>query len=153
MPIVASGTVGGRLLNQFSADEFEGRLRVATTEIRSATIDTSWGWRRVQQQRFNNVVVMEQQGNRLTLIGEVTNLAPTETIRSVRFMGDRAYVVTFRIVDPLFALDMSNPTNPTVEGALKIPGFSNYLHPVGNDYLIGIGRDADEITEIGRAHV
>jgi len=145
-PIVASGIVGGKLLNQFSADEYEGRLRVATTEVGFMTIGSSWGQRRVQQQRFNNVVVMEQQGNQLVMVGEVTNLAPTETIQSVRFMGDRAYVVTFRRVDPLFALDMSDPTNPTVEGALKIPGFSNYLQPVGNDYLIGIGRDASEIT-------
>lgn len=145
-PIVASGVVGGRLLNQFSADEYEGYLRVATTEVRSTTIETSWGRQRVQQQRFNNVVVLEQQGNQLAMVGEVTNLAPTETIHSVRFMGDRAYVVTFRVVDPLFALDMSDPTSPTVEGALKIPGFSNYLHPVGNDFLIGIGRDANEIT-------
>ncbi len=145
-PIVASGIVSGRLLNQFSADEHEGYLRVATTETRSVTIKTSWGRRRVQQQRFNNVVVMQQQGNQLTMVGEVTNLAPTETIHSVRFMGNRAFVVTFRRIDPLFALDMSDPTTPTVEGALKIPGFSNYLHPVGNDYLIGIGRDASEIT-------
>ena len=145
LPIVATGNVGGKLLNQFSADEHDGYLRVATTEVRVANSQTNW-WSRNQQQRFNNVVVLEQVGNELVMVGEVTNLAPTETIHSVRFMGDRAYVVTFRVVDPLFALDMSDPTNPTVEGALKIPGFSNYLHPVGSDYLIGIGRDANEIT-------
>lgn len=79
-------------------------------------------------------------------MGEVTNLAPTEQIKAVRFMGERAYVVTFRVVDPLFAIDLSDPTTPVVRGALKIPGFSDYLHPVGGDYLLGIGRDADEIT-------
>ena len=146
LPIVASSMIGGKLLNQFSADEYDGYFRVATTEIRSEEIETSRGTRRVQRQRFNNVLVLEQQGNQLAMVGEITNLAPTETIHSVRFMGERAYVVTFRLVDPLFALDMSDPTKPTVEGALKIPGFSNYLHPVGSDYLIGIGRDANEIT-------
>ncbi|WP_197525680.1 beta-propeller domain-containing protein [Pseudobythopirellula maris] len=146
-PLVASGVVGGSLLNQFSADEHDGRLRVATTEVRTTEITNSRGrTRTVQSQRFNNVLVLEQNGNQLETVGEITNLAPTETIKSVRFMGDRAYVVTFRVVDPLFAIDLSDPTAPTVEGALKIPGFSDYLHPVGEDYLVGIGRDADEIT-------
>lgn len=142
-PLVATGTIRGRLLNQFSADEFDGPLRIATTQQERQPLSNG-RWR--QSRLFNNVLTLQQNGNQLEVIGEITNLAPTETIHSVRFMGERAYVVTFRLVDPLFAIDLSDPTTPTVEGALKIPGFSNYLHPVGTDHLIGIGRDADEIT-------
>ncbi|MEN1678960.1 MAG: beta-propeller domain-containing protein [Planctomycetota bacterium] len=139
-PLVASTTVRGQLLNQFAADEHDGLLRIAVTQLESPT-SSRWTGR-----IFNNVLVLEQQGTELVVVGEVTNLAPTETIHAVRFQGDRAFVVTFRLIDPLFAIDLSDPTNPTVEGELKIPGFSNYLHPVGDGYLIGIGRDADEIT-------
>ncbi len=142
-PVVATGQIRGRLLNQFSADEFDGYLRVATTQ-QDRELGENGRWR--QSRLTNNLLVLEQQGDSLLQVGAVNNMAPTETVFSVRFMGDRAFVVTFRVVDPLFAIDLSDPTAPTVEGALKIPGFSNYLHPVGSDYLIGIGRDADEIT-------
>ncbi|QEG37917.1 beta-propeller domain-containing protein [Bythopirellula goksoeyrii] len=145
--MAATGKVGGLLLNQFSVDEHEGRLRIATTETRMETVLDRWG-REItrQRQRFNNLFVLEQEGTELEVVGEIRNLAPTETIKSVRFMDDRAYVTTFRVVDPLFSVDLSDPTAPTVTGALKIPGYSDYLHPVGEDYVIGIGRDADEIT-------
>ncbi len=142
-PIVANGQIRGRMLNQFSADEFDGYLRVATTQQEREILANG---RTRQLRLFNNLLVLKQEGNRLVQVGEVTNLAPTETIHAVRFMGERAFVVTFRRVDPLFAIDLSDPTAPTVEGALKIPGFSNYLHPVGENHLIGIGRDANEIT-------
>lgn len=145
--LVATGKVDGTLLNQFSADEHDGRFRLATTQLVNETYIDRYGRERVRQQRrFNNLFVLEQNGNQLEVVGSVENLAPTETIKSVRFLDDRAYVVTFRVIDPLFAVDLSDPTNPTVEGALKIPGFSDYLHPVGEDYVIGIGRDANEIT-------
>jgi uncharacterized secreted protein with C-terminal beta-propeller domain len=141
--LVATGKVDGWLLNQFSVDEHDGRLRIATTET---VMETVGHWTTRQQRRFNNLFVLEQHGTQLDEVGSVKNLAPTETIKSVRFLDDRAYVTTFRVVDPLFAVDLSDPTHPTVEGALKIPGFSDYLHPVGEDYVIGIGYDANEIT-------
>lgn len=144
--LVATGHVDGWLLNQFSVDEHDGRLRIATTQVVYEVVPGSDGRFVRQQRRFTNLFVLEQSGAELAVVGRIENLAPTEAIKSVRFLDDRAYVTTFRVVDPLFAVDLSEPTNPTVEGALKIPGYSDYLHPVGEDYLIGIGRDADEIT-------
>lgn len=129
-----SAQVPGWLLNQFSLSEYDGHLRVATTE------DDRW-WTR--EDSSNGVYVMDED---MEVVGSVTGLAPGERIFSARFMGDRGYLVTFRQVDPLFALDLSDPKNPEVLGELKIPGFSNYLHPFGDDYLIGIGNDADEST-------
>ena len=150
--LVATGRVDGTLLNQFSVDEYEGRLRIVTTETRRETVETRRG-RRIarQQRRINNLLILEQDGADLKVVGRIEDLAPTETVRSVRFLDDRAYVVTLRVVqrrviDPLFVLDLSDPTEPQVTGELKIPGFSDYLHPVGEDYVIGIGRDSDEFT-------
>ncbi len=145
--LAATGKVPGVLLNQFSVDEHEGRLRIATTETRMETVQDRWGRDVTRQlQRFNNLLILEQEGTELSVVGEIRNLAPTETIKSVRFIEDRAYVTTFRVVDPLFSVDLTNPISPVVTGALKIPGYSDYLHPVGEDYVIGIGRDANEIT-------
>jgi uncharacterized secreted protein with C-terminal beta-propeller domain len=145
--LTATGKFDGWLLNQFSVDEHEGRLRVATTQDVMETVVDQWGQVITRQQRrFNNLLVLEQSGTELEVVGKITNLAPTELIKSVRFLEDRAYVTTFRVIDPLFTIDLSDPTNPEVQGALKIPGFSDYLHPVGEDYVIGIGRDANEIT-------
>lgn len=124
--LVAAGKVEGVPLNQFSADEFEGRLRIATTSIS-------------QGMSSSNVFILEQVGEQLEVVGSVTGIAPRERIFAVRFLGERAFVVTFRQVDPLFALDLSDPTSPTLEGELKIPGFSDYLHPIAEDYLIGVG--------------
>lgn len=130
---IASGVVPGRMLDQFSADEYLGDLRIATT--------TGWG-----EESSSGVYVVNNVDDQLEIKGSVQNLAPTERIFSTRFLGERAYVVTFRQVDPLFAIDMSDATNPTVEGELKIPGFSTYLQPIDEDHLIGIGRDADPQT-------
>jgi hypothetical protein len=134
LTLAAKGTVQGRILNQFSLDEHNGFLRVATT--------SGWAW----SESTNSVYVLQQQGNELQIVGSIRGLAAGEQIYSVRFLGERGYVVTFRQVDPLFAIDLSDPLNPTVAGELKVPGFSNYLHPVGEHYLIGIGRNADEAT-------
>ena len=135
----ATGTVPGSILNQFSVDEYDGYLRVATTSGRAGR----WTG---QGDSANNVFVLQQDGQTLETIGQLENLAAGERIYSVRFMGDRAFVVTFRMVDPLFAIDISDPTDPQVKGELKIPGFSNYLHAIDEDHLIGIGRHADEQT-------
>ena len=130
----ATGTVEGHLLNQFSMDEHNGYFRVATT------IGEPWNTETSESQ----VVVLEQQGRRLTEVGRVGNLGRGERIFSVRFAGDTGYVVTFRQVDPLYVLDLSDPVAPTVAGELKIPGFSTYLHPIGDGLLIGVGQDADD---------
>ncbi|MCR3956177.1 MAG: beta-propeller domain-containing protein [Gudongella sp.] len=123
------GMVQGSLLNQFSMDEYDGNLRLATTE---------WSGESV-----NSVHILDRNMNR---IGSIENLAPGERIFSARFMGEMGYVVTFRQVDPLFVLDLSDPENPHVTGELKVPGFSNYLHPISQDVLLGIGQDVDEET-------
>ncbi|MCA9234894.1 MAG: beta-propeller domain-containing protein, partial [Planctomycetales bacterium] len=123
----ATGHVDGSLINQFALDEYEGRLRVVTEQ---------WG----EQSLF----VLEQHGARLKVVGTIANLAPGERLYAVRFMGDRAFAVTFRKVDPLFAIDLSDPTNPTVAGELKIPGYSEYLQPIGENFVLAIGRGALE---------
>jgi uncharacterized secreted protein with C-terminal beta-propeller domain len=127
-----AGEVPGRVLNQFSMDENNGYFRIATT---------TGNW---QLETSNHMYVLDSG---LKVVGKVEDLAPGERIYSVRFMGSKAYMVTFRQVDPLFVIDLSNPRNPQVLGFLKIPGFSNYLHPYDDTHLIGIGRDA---TEQGR---
>ena len=133
----AAGRVTGSILNQFSLDEHEGRLRVVTTE-------TAYDYLRRVTHRQNHLFVLEQVGTELTIVGSLERLAPTEEVKSVRFVGDRAYVVTFRQVDPLFMLDLRTPTSPQIAGAIKIPGYSSYLHPVGDHFILGIGRDVDE---------
>ena len=141
VPLVAAGEVDGHVLNQFSLDEdADGRLRVATTSTDftdPAAAESSSG-----------VYVLAQDGAELKAVGSVTGLGRTEQIRSVRFVDDRAYVVTFRQVDPLFTIDLSNPVRPKVGGELKVPGFSAYLHPAGDGLLIGLGRDADETGRV-----
>lgn len=137
VPYRASGMLRGTLLNQFSLDEHEGYLRAATTTRR---VTGDW-WR---SETANLVSVLGEQNGRLVLEGQTGELAPTESIFSARFMGDRGFIVTFRQVDPLFTFDLSDPANPRVVGELKIPGFSTYLHPVGDHHLLGIGEDRDE---------
>jgi len=209
---VASGTVTGTVLDQFSLDERNGYLRIATTEDRMIltprdngtsvggdvpvgaepgtingggsgggsggdpfpgrdedagsaeplpddaadggsdvpegidpaksaasirTLSTPW-----PPSRVNRLYVLEQQGDHLATIGDVGELAPDERIYSARFVGDKGYLVTFRQVDPLFAIDLSQPTQPKVLGELKIPGFSNYMHPIDDGHLLTIGQDA-----------
>ncbi len=125
----ANGTVPGYVLNQFSMDEHDGYFRIATT-------GTNEGRR-----EGNNVYVMDSE---LYIVGSVEGLAEGEQIYSSRFIGDRCYLVTFKITDPLFTIDLSDPENPEVLGALKIPGFSTYLHPYDENILIGIGKETVE---------
>ncbi|MFZ4811980.1 MAG: beta-propeller domain-containing protein [Ilumatobacteraceae bacterium] len=134
---VASGEVPGRLLNQFSMSELDGDLRVAITK-------DDWSG---STPSVSSVHVLRPDGTELKDIGSVSGLGVTEQIYSVRFLGDRAYVVTFRQTDPLYVVDLSDPTAPTVEGELKIPGYSAYLHPVGDHLLLGVGQSA---TDEGR---
>ncbi|SFG66139.1 Secreted protein containing C-terminal beta-propeller domain [Desulfotomaculum arcticum] len=125
-----SGTVGGQLLNQFSMDEYNGYFRIATTSQGFLFTGPS--------ENRNNLYVLDDQ---LRVKGDIRGLAPSERIYSARFMGDRAYLVTFRQVDPLFVIDLKDPSKPKVMGELKIPGYSNYLQPYDENHLIGIGRE------------
>ncbi len=124
---VAEGAVPGALLNQFAMSEFGGHLRVATS--------VNW--------QNNGVYVLRQRGERLEQVGAVNGLAPGERIFAVRMMGPKGYVVTFRRTDPLYTIDLSNPQLPRVVGELKVEGFSNYLHPLGEGHLLAVGQDAD----------
>jgi uncharacterized secreted protein with C-terminal beta-propeller domain len=133
---LSSGEVDGQLLNQFSMSLHEGRLRVATTVGEAWTGNSE-----------SVVTVLEPQGDRLAAIGSVGGLGRGEQIYAVRFLGDQAYVVTFRQVDPLYTIDLADPANPRVTGELKITGYSAYLHPLPGDRLLGVGQEA---TEEGR---
>jgi hypothetical protein len=119
----------GTVLNQFSIDETDGWLRVATTNISPTASRTE-----------NNVFVLREDGGVLEFVGGIQDLAPTETIFSVRFFGDRGIVVTFRQIDPLFTIDLSDPTQPKVAGALKLPGFSTYIQPIDRDHVLTFGK-------------
>ncbi len=130
---VAKGTVPGRLLNQFSMDENGDRFRVATT--------TEYYIQHQGTVRANAVYVLDEH---LNIVGELDEIAPDESIFSARFMGDRLYLVTFQQIDPFFVIDLSTDT-PKILGELKIPGFSNYLHPYDEEHVIGIGRDTKEV--------
>ena len=138
----ASGAVIGTVLNQFAMSEYEGDLRVATTAQPSW-----WGNGSDRDQSESYVTVLRENRGELGAIGQVGDLGRGEQIFSVRYVDDKAFVVTFRQVDPLYTIDLSDPTDPTVLGELKILGYSAYLHPVSDDLLLGIGQDA---TEEGR---
>ena len=134
----ASGQVRGFVLNQFALSEHEGALRVATTD------QPPWRMGAEQRESESYVTVLDESAGALRPLGQAGGLGKGERIYAVRFMGDRGYVVTFRQVDPLYTLDLSNPRAPAVRGELKIPGFSSYLHPIGDDLLLGLGQDANE---------
>lgn len=129
----ATGEVPGTLLNQFSMDEHNGYFRLATTR-------DQWGWWGSEDGEMRNQLYVLDDS--LTVVGSIEDIAPGEKIYSARFMGDRAFIVTFKTVDPLFVLDLKEPTAPKILGELKIPGYSDYLHPVNEDYLLGFGKDA-----------
>jgi len=139
----AEGTVRGRILNQFSMDEHENNFRIATT------IDQVWMPEGSTKKSSNNLYVLNMN---LDQVGEIEGIAPGESIYSARFMGDRAYMVTFKQVDPLFVLDTSDPRNPKILGKLKIPGYSDYLHPYDETHLIGFGKEVDETIDADKVH-
>ena len=131
---VASGQFEGRLLNQFSMSELDGDLRVAVTVDDYTGVGTSESF----------VKVLRPIGSALTEIGSVGGLGLTEQIQAVRFLGSQAYVVTFRQTDPLYVIDLSDPSAPKAVGELKMPGYSAYLHPVGDGLLLGVGQAATD---------
>ncbi|MDF1564540.1 MAG: beta-propeller domain-containing protein [Deltaproteobacteria bacterium] len=130
-----SGKVPGTLTNQgaaaaqFSSDEFDGKLRIVTNQM-----DDDWN-------TSVGLYVLEPGTNQLRMVGMVPELVENEEVYAVRFIGEKAYVVTFRQIDPLFIVDLTDPRRPEVKGELEIPGFSNYLHPIDADHLLGIGLD------------
>ena len=130
---IGSGVVKGRVLNQFSMDEYEGFFRIATTTGHLPDPKT-----------HSTLSILEEKSNELVVVGQIDNIAPTEDIRSARFMGDKAYIVTFKKTDPLFVFDLSEPQHPTIAGELKIPGFSTYMHRLDDNHLLTIGYDADD---------
>ncbi len=131
-----SGSVPGRVLNQWSLSEHEGDLRIATTVERQN-----------EEPSESRITVLRQSAGALAPVGLVTGLGRTEEIYGVRYVGDVAFVVTFRQIDPLYTVDLAEPTHPRVVGELKIPGFSTYLHPVGEDLLLGVGQSATDEGE------
>jgi inhibitor of cysteine peptidase len=137
LTLEAQGGVPGNTINQYAMDEYNGNLRIATN---MQSIDVSKPFMGTGQgTQVNNVYVLNQN---LSVVGKLEGLAQGENLHSVRFMGDKCYLVTFIRTDPLFVIDLSQPTNPTVLGELKIPGYSDYLHPYDETHLIGVGKEA-----------
>ena len=150
----ASGELPGRLLNQFSLDEKDGYLRLAVTENTDQWsvytdpvydfVNYRWG----EGQQSSSLYILD---GGLNIVGSLTGLGQDEQIYSVRFDGDLCYFVTFRQTDPLFAADLSDPARPVILSALKLPGFSSYLHVYGDGLLFGLGQWADEETGFAQA--
>ena len=140
---VASGRVIGTLLNSYSMSEYDGALRVATT---SFDYDFGGG-------QDNGVHILKVDGSKLNEIGAVNGMGRGETIQGVRFDGPRGYVVTFRQVDPLYVLDLSDPTSPELVGELKVPGYSTYLKPIDGDRVITVGMSGTETGQITGAQI
>jgi uncharacterized secreted protein with C-terminal beta-propeller domain len=146
----ASGSVEGNLINQFAMDEYDGAFRIATTvyeyelpENSYQDYDSKRYYYYRQTTYYNNLYILNEDMN---IISAITEIAPEERIYSVRFDGEIGYMVTFRQVDPLFAIDLSDATQPKILSELKIPGFSTYMHPYGEGLLFGFGQHADENT-------
>jgi len=133
----AEGSVPGHVLNQFSMDEYKGFFRVATT------IGYPW-FKAGGVVESNNIYVLDMN---LKVVGRLENFAEGEKVYSVRFMGERAYVVTFKKVDPFFVIDLSDAGRLRILGWLKIPGYSDYLHPLGETHVIGVGKETVEAEE------
>jgi hypothetical protein len=135
---VASGGVAGTPLDQFAMDEHKGYLRVATTVTTwEESVDNASWWG--ETSTANRVSVLAEKAGQLQVIGKTKDLAQGERIYSVRFSGDRGYVVTYRQVDPLFTMDLSKPSAPRTVGELKVPGYSTYIHPLDSNHLLTIG--------------
>ncbi len=151
--LAAYGKVPGRVTDQFSMDEYNDYFRIATTVSRIKEVelmdvqipeDMKGEGLKIPYPQFkesNNVYVLDMN---LSVVGAIEDIEPGETIYSARFMGDYMFLVTFRRVDPLFAINLSDPSKPEIIGYIKIPGYSEYLHPYGDHYLIGVGLDADK---------
>lgn len=127
----ATGDVPGYLLNQFSLDEYRDHIRVATTVQ---------GYDKSRSYQYNSVYTLNKE---MELTGRLEYIAPEEQIYAARFMGDRLYLVTFKRIDPFFVIDLSDPEKPAILGKLKIPGYSDYLHPYNQNHIIGLGKETE----------
>ena len=138
---IASGRINGTIQDQFSLSEHDGNIRVCSTT-------GQWGrwWMDNPEPMLSHVFVLGLNADKTEyeVIGKVGDIAPDESIWSARFVGDKAYIVTFRNIDPLWTIDLSEPTNPRVIGELKVPGVSTYIHPVGDTHILTIGIAGDD---------
>jgi uncharacterized secreted protein with C-terminal beta-propeller domain len=134
-----TGVVDGWLYDQFAMSEHDGYLRVATTDV-----DWWWGTAEGDEAGGSNVFVLGEGEQDLAVVGELRGIAPGEQIMAARMMGDTGYIVTFRQTDPLFTVDLSDPTDPKLLGELVMPGYSGYLHPMEEGWLLAIGMDGTE---------
>ncbi len=141
LTLEAQGVVPGDTINQYGMDEYNSNLRIVTNLWQNTGESIAFGG---QSTQINNVYVLNQN---LSIVGKLEGLAQGENLHSVRFMGDKCYLVTFIRTDPLFVIDLSQPTNPRVLGELKIPGYSDYLHPFDETHLIGVGKEAVDAQE------
>ena len=132
---LTKGEVPGTILNQFSMDEYDSHFRIAATKRSFVG----------RSQPSNNIYILDKD---LKIIGSIEDIAPGETIYSARFMGKKGYLVTFKKIDPFFTFDLSDPKNPKIIGKLKIPGYSDYLHPYDENHILGIGKNTIEAEEI-----
>jgi hypothetical protein len=143
----ASGSVQGSLLSQWSMSDHDGSFRVASTD------EPVW-WDGAQRTKSESrVTVLREADGKLVEAGRVEGLGADQRIYAVRFIGDVGYVVTFRQVDPLYTLDLSDPAHPRVAGELDVPGYSAYLHPVGDGLLLGVGQDATDDGRVAGAQL
>lgn len=133
------GELAGHLLNQFSMDEYGNTFRVATTVERG------------NGPSQNHLFVLDRD-NLAAVLGKIENIATGEKIYSVRFLGKRAYLVTFKYIDPFFVIDLEDPANPKILGELKIPGYSDYLHPYDENHIIGFGKQVDPSIDADKVH-
>ncbi|MDO8609952.1 MAG: beta-propeller domain-containing protein [bacterium] len=138
LKIEATGQIPGKVLNQFSMDEYDGNLRVASTIGQNMW----FGQFNSNTESFSDVTVLNSN---LSIIGSIKDLGKTERIYSARFIKDRGYLVTFRQTDPFYVLDLSNPNNPMLKGELKIPGYSSYLHPLSDSIIAGFGMENNNV--------
>ncbi|MCU0577801.1 MAG: beta-propeller domain-containing protein, partial [Desulfobacterota bacterium] len=130
---IASGTVDGWIVNQFSLGEYDGVLRIATTEALNDSPGVT-----------NTVTCLRPEGTSLDVVGRIDGITPGERIYSARFIEDRGYLVTFVQVDPLITLDLSDPENPSILGELVLPGYSTYIHPADGNALVTLGMNTME---------
>lgn len=135
LAVQAAGEVPGRPLNQFSLSQYNGTLRLTTTVPQAGSAESA-----------NDLYVLDAAS--LDVRGQVQGMGLTERVYSVRYVEDTAYVVTYRRVDPFHVVDLSDPTAPTVEGKLKLPGFSSYLHSVDDSHVLGIGEEDGEVKAV-----
>lgn len=136
----ASGSVPGRLLNQFSLGEYEGYLRLATHVSDPGFSGPFNSILATPPEPYNAVYVLAEAADKLEVVGSIEDIAPGEQIYAARFLGKRGFLVTFEQIDPLFVIDLGDPQHPQVLGMLEIPGYSDYLHLFDEDHLIGVGR-------------